>query len=170
MPQLRDDTFGESVVVLVEHSASGAMGLVVNAPTEMRFEDLGAQQDLEIAPVRTKQLLRFGGPVQRERGFILHNEAHDPDAARVADGLYLSVTVESLAHLLKHPSARLCFCLGYAGWGPGQLEKEIEEGSWLVGELTAGPVLTEDPARLWHSCIRQMGIEPGMLVTTGGLH
>lgn len=112
----------------------------------------------------------MGGPVEPYRGFVLHDRESIAERAPLLPGLFLSVTTDALEPLLRDPQTRLRFCLGYSGWGPGQLEKEIAQGSWLFTEAQSEPVLTADPSTLWSDVIKGMGVDPAMLVTTGGIN
>jgi putative transcriptional regulator len=80
------------------------------------------------------------------------------------------VTSDALSPLLLDESAQLRFCLGYAGWGPGQLEREVRLGSWLYTDADPRIVLHEDPKQIWDNAIRSMGIEPGWLMPSGGVN
>jgi putative transcriptional regulator len=170
MPQLLDPNFQKTVVLMLEHGDGGSMGLVINRQANLTFEDLGKSQELEVSRRRSREHLFVGGPVESYRGFVLHDVEGIEEKAEVLPGLYLSVTSDALAQLLKHEAATLRFCLGYAGWGPGQVEHELQQGSWLFTEASRAGVLTSDPERIWEEVIKSMGIDPAMLVTTGGLN
>ncbi|MCU0700173.1 MAG: YqgE/AlgH family protein [Myxococcaceae bacterium] len=169
MPQMLDPNFARTVVLMLEHNDEGAMGLVINRTAELTFSDLGRSQKLEIAPGRELDPIFVGGPVEPYRGFVLHDDESVEERAPLLPGLFLSVTTDALEPLLKSPSIRLRFCLGYAGWGPGQLEKEIEQGSWLFTEARREVVLLGEPEHVWSEVIKSMGVDPAMLVTTGGI-
>jgi putative transcriptional regulator len=169
MPQMLDPNFARAVVLMLEHNDEGAMGLVINRAAELTFSDLGKSQKLEIAPGRELDPIFVGGPVEPYRGFVLHDDESVEERAPLLPGLYLSVTTDALEPLLKASSNRLRFCLGYAGWGPGQLEKEIEQGSWLFTEARKDVVLLGEPEQVWSEVIKSMGVDPAMLVTTGGI-
>lgn len=170
MPQLQDPNFHKSVVLMLEHGEGGSMGLVINRPANLTFEDLGRSQELEVARRRYGDHLYVGGPVESYRGFVLHDATGIEEKAEVLPGLFLSVTSDALEALLKVEVATLRFCLGYAGWGPGQVEHELQQGSWLFTEASRAGVLTSDPEHVWEEVIKSMGIDPAMLVTTGGLN
>lgn len=170
MPQLLDPNFQKTVVLMLEHGDGGSMGLVINRSISLTVGELGKNQELEVAKQHTDAHLFVGGPVESYRGFVLHDSVAVAEKAEVLPGLYLSVSSDALAVLLKDDSVALRFCLGYAGWGPGQVEAELRQGSWLFTEATRGGVLTSEPGQLWDDVIRGMGIDPAMLVTTGGLN
>ncbi len=162
MPQL-GDSFHRAVVLMLEHGAGGAMGLVINRGASLTLGELARNLSMEIAPERTQQPVFLGGPVETQRGFILHDNEQVAEKHTVLPGLFLSVTLDSLGPLLLDPGPQLRFCLGYAGWGPQQLEQEIEAGSWLYVEASARPVLKGDPGLLWESILRSMGVDPALL-------
>ncbi len=170
MPQLQDPTFRQSVILMVEHNDEGAMGIVINRTSELTFGELAKNQDLSIARSRERELVYVGGPVDPSRGFVFHNSTHVRERNELLPGLFLSVTTDALEPLLVDESATLRFCLGYAGWGAGQLERELREGSWLFSEASREAVLVTEPAKVWETVIQAMGISPGRLVTTGGLN
>jgi putative transcriptional regulator len=169
MPQLGDPNFQRSVVLMIEHSDGGAMGLVVNRASNLTLKDLGKGQQLRVASGIERQAVMVGGPVEPQRGFILHDSGRVAEKHEVVPGLYLSVTLDALEPLLAEGSARLRFCLGYSGWAPQQLEKEISAGAWLFTEV-AGDLLQGNPGDLWDATLRAMGVEPAMLVPGGGVH
>jgi len=87
----------------------------------------------------------------------------------VVPGLYLSFTVDALQPLLQNASSKLRFCLGYAGWGPKQLENEIAAGAWLCTEASAVPTLESEPDHLWDEILRGMGLDPAMILPAKGI-
>ena len=170
MPQLGDSTFKRAVVLVLEHSETGSMGLVINRSASLTLGELAKNQSLSIAPERVSQMVFVGGPVENHRGFVLHNDERVTEKHEVVPGLYLSLTLDTLGPLLKDPGPSLRFCLGYAGWGAGQLESELASGSWLYAEASARPVLEGDPGLLWDSTLKSMGVDPAMLVKGKGLN
>ena len=170
MPQLGDSTFKRAVVLMLEHGESGSMGLVINRSASLTLGELAKNQSLSIAPERVNQPVFVGGPVENHRGFVLHNDERVTEKHEVVPGLYLSLTLDTLGPLLKDPSAHLRFCLGYANWGPHQLESELASGAWLFAEASARPVLEGDPGLLWDSTLKSMGVDPAMLLKGKGLN
>jgi putative transcriptional regulator len=170
MPQLGDPNFHRSVVLMIEHGEGGAMGLVINRAAPLTLKDLAKGQQLKVSAGRAADSVFVGGPVEPQRGFVLHDSDKIAEKHEVVPGLYLSVTIDALQPLLQDPIIRLRFCLGYAGWGPKQVEKEIAQGAWLYTEAEALPTLEGDPNQLWDSTLRGMGVDPAMLVTGGGVH
>lgn len=170
MPQLDDPNFRRTVVLLCQHSQEGAWGLVLNRPTgQMAAEVVRMDPPL----VRDSGLeLWFGGPVEPQRGCILlGEEPNEGDAIRLSDGLYLSGSASLLRRLLEGiPPPRTRLLMGYAGWGPGQLERELTESSWLLGDLDLELVFDVEAAEMWETAIRRLGVDPALLHIGSGVH
>jgi putative transcriptional regulator len=166
VPQMDDENFARSVVLLVEHSKEGAMGIVVNHPSEITLDEIGRAHGIHMQ--RGAGTAYNGGPVQRDRGFLLHRRGDVADSVEVVNGIYLSMSTDSLKVLLEGPPGDYRLCLGYAGWGPGQLEKEVMVGGWLTGTASARRVLETPAAKVWDAAIRDLGVDPAFLVPSGG--
>lgn len=136
MPDMMDDQFAGTVVYVCEHNPQGAMGLVVNRPTNLELKDLfdRIELKLEIAPLE-KQPVYLGGPVQTERGFVLHPQADDirySSSLTVPGGLAMTTSKDVLeAVSTGQGPEQFLMTLGYAGWSAGQLEDEISRNGWL---------------------------------------
>lgn len=135
MPGLMDGCFNHSVVYICEHSSEGAMGLIVNRPLEIPLRQIFDQLDLPCPEAISTQPLLSGGPVQQQRGFILHRRTDEKWSSTVSVNDQVSLTVsrdiiESIA-TNKGPSDSLII-LGYAGWSAGQLEQELLDNAWLT--------------------------------------
>jgi putative transcriptional regulator len=165
-----DSNFERAVILMIEHTDAGSMGLVINRTAPLTFRDLARSQEIKVAPSRRDDALLHGGPVEPYRGFVLHDSLSIEERNEVSPGLFLSVTSDALTPLLLDESACVRFCLGYAGWGPGQLEKELKLGSWLFTDANPQVVLRDDPGQIWDNTIKSMGIEPGWLVASGGVN
>jgi putative transcriptional regulator len=170
MPQLGDPNFHRSVVLMLEHGEGGSMGLVVNRGAPLTLGELARGQSMNISAGRAQQAVFVGGPVEPHRGFILHDDETVAEKHPILPGLYLSVTLDALGPLLEDPVPNVLFCLGYAGWGPKQLEEEMASGSWLFAEATAKAILEGNPSQLWEETLRGMGVEPAMLMVGKGLN
>lgn len=166
MPQLGDPNFHRAVVLMLEHGDGGSMGLVLNHASSLTLKDVAEGQQLKLARSRERQSVYVGGPVDPQRGFVLHNQMTLEEKQEICPGVFLSVTVDALGPLLDDAECQLRFCLGYAGWGPKQLEKEIASGSWLFTEVDGVPVLG-DPEKLWEAALQSMGVDPAMLLLSG---
>lgn len=133
MPELRASYFGNTITYLCEHNDEGALGLMINRPTQMTLGELFDQLGIDAEHARDAIILE-GGPVQQERGFILHtNDVQGEGSLPVGDGLMLSTAREVLQAIGEGEGPeRFLIALGYAGWGAGQLENELKENSWLT--------------------------------------
>jgi len=136
MPDLAGDYFADMLTYICEHNEDGAMGLVVNRPSDVSILELLAQLNLAADKQWLDKPLLLGGPVSRERGFVLHGP-HEASAhsARVTDEVYLSSALEILSDIAQgHGPNEVLIALGYAGWQGGQLEDEIARNVWLTTE------------------------------------
>jgi putative transcriptional regulator len=170
MPQLEDPNFRRTVVLLCQHSPEGAWGLVLNRPTGQLAAEV-VQMDPPLSRDSGLEIW-VGGPVEPQRGCILTGEALDEDdGIRLADGLFLSGSPALLRRLIEQaPNPRTRLLMGYAGWGPGQLEAELTQSSWLIGDLDLDLVFDTDAAVLWETAIRRLGADPSMLQMGAGVH
>jgi putative transcriptional regulator len=134
MPGLVDSYFGGTIIYLCEHNADGAMGLVVNRPSELSLGELLSQVGLDVPAAAATRPVLEGGPVARERGFILHSAERRYEASlEVADDLVLTASREALAAIAADRGpTRFLVALGFAGWAPGQLEQELKDNVWLT--------------------------------------
>ncbi|MBC9246509.1 YqgE/AlgH family protein [Paracoccus sp. 11-3] len=174
MPGMADPRFERSVVLICAHSDDGAMGLVLNRPLpEVDFGDLLAQLGIEADDsIRTIEV-RFGGPVEPGRGFVLHKvpEHGDDPEGRVRIGRSLAMTttrdiLEDLANGAGPEAAVLA--LGYAGWGPGQLENELLQNGWLTGESADELIFGDSDQDKWSHALTVQGINPSVLSGAAG--
>jgi putative transcriptional regulator len=172
MPQMQDPNFARSVVLLCKHSTEGAMGLVMNRPTETEASSVVV---LDPPPQRDSGLcIWVGGPVEPQRGWLLvADDPGRPDTIEVGCGLYLSASIDVLRDLIeteKGRSIRGRFFLGYAGWGDGQLESELAASAWLTADVSKELIFDAPAEVMWETAIRNLGIEPFALQTGGGVH
>ena len=136
MPALEDPLFGRSVTYICEHNSDGAMGIVINHPLSINVSDLLRQ--LEISHDQHSKAAKYqvcaGGPVQNERGFVLHTpKAGFISSLKLTDDLMVTTSKDILEHLTSADAPeKFILALGYAGWSAGQLEQEIADNSWLV--------------------------------------
>lgn len=173
MPGLDDQRFHRAVIFMCAHDEKGAMGLVVNHEHgEAEFPDLLEQLDLsgEIAAKARIMRVMKGGPVDPERGFLLHSpEFTRKETIAVGEGYAITGTVEALKDLAGgNGPERALFVLGYAGWGPGQLEQEIRSNAWLVAEPSPAVVFGADSESKWDMAVTGLGVHPAMLSGEGG--
>lgn len=172
MPGMGDSRFERSVVFLCAHSEDGALGLIVNKPTrEIRFHFLLEQLDLDVGPSERDIQVHFGGPVEHERGFVLHSSDYMAEAAtlRVSDGFGMTATLDVLEDIAKGSGpASALLALGYSGWGPGQLEDEILQNGWLTCEANPSLVFGADDAGKWEAALKTLGVDPLTLSSAAG--
>jgi putative transcriptional regulator len=153
-PDLLDPNFRRSVLLVGEHGDEGAMGVILNRPSPVSVAD-AVPPLAEL--VDEAELVHVGGPVQPQAIVVL-GDFRDPDeaAALVLGSIgFLPAEIETAADVGSLERARVF--AGYAGWGPGQLESEIAEQSWIIGEAVADDVFTDDPDRLWSEVLRRKG-------------
>ena len=171
MPQLIEPNFARSVVLLCEHAAEGAFGLIVNRPSDIAAA-AAVRLEPTIADANHLPLL-IGGPVEPERGWILTTTVPDGAEAReLGAGLYLSASPVLLRQVLSvRPLPRRTHVLaGYAGWGPGQLDTELEQSAWLIMPVELDLIFEIPAAAAWDTAIRRLGADPHLLQMGHGIH
>lgn len=174
MPGMADPRFDRSVVLICAHSGDGAMGLVVNRNLpEVEFGELLHQLGIDRSAHARKVPVHFGGPVEPGRGFVLHPVQPGSDAPEgrldIAPDLAMTTTrdiLEDLAH--GRGPERAVLSLGYAGWGPGQLEAEMLANGWLVAERDDEILFGEANAEKWQAALRGIGVDPSVLSAAAG--
>jgi putative transcriptional regulator len=180
MPGLQDALFKRSVVYLCEHGPRGALGLLINKPCEISLKGLFDQVDLPLTRADlTGAPVFFGGPVQTERGFVLH-EATFADADRPADPVYSSTLVipgglemttsRDVLEAISIGSGprKLMISLGYAAWGQGQLEAELGENSWLTVAADARLIFDTPIEQRYEQALQLLGLQAWMLSPEAG--
>jgi putative transcriptional regulator len=171
MPQLIDPNFAKSVVLLCEHGREGAFGLVVN-----RLSEMSAASAVRIEPQVSGPNdlpLLVGGPVDPERGWILTaSSPESSDAQSIGAGLFLSASPLFLRRVLAATPApaRTHVLAGYAGWGPGQLDAELSESSWLIMPVELDLIFDVPASAAWETAIRRLGADPHLLQMGHGVH
>ena len=167
VPHLQDPNFRQTVVLLLEHNEHGAVGMILNRESEIRLEELCRDHDIPFSGDPEKRV-RVGGPVQPERGLVLFGEPHtDPEGNQVLDGLSLSASTQTLGNLCNFKDGHFQCYSGYAGWDAGQLERELEEGAWITGQVDPTTVLDLPPDTMWDHVLKDNGIDPSALVPGG---
>ncbi len=172
MPGMGDMRFERAVIFMCAHSDDGAMGLIVNKPApDLSFDRLLKQMSLPVSERSRDIRVHFGGPVEHGRGFVLHSaDYRGTDATLKVDGTFgMTATVDILEAIVHGTGpSRSILALGYAGWGPGQLEQEIQRNGWLTCDATPDVVFSDDDRAKWTRALRGMGIDPLMLSATAG--
>ncbi|MFD0859831.1 YqgE/AlgH family protein [Roseovarius aquimarinus] len=172
MPGMSDPRFEQSLVFICAHSHEGAMGLVVNKMADdLKLADLLEQLDIEATPGARRLPVHFGGPVETGRGFVLHDAGYASSIStlKVSDGFSMTATLDILEDMASGagPDAAL-IALGYAGWGPGQLEGEIGQNGWLICDADAKLVFGTRPEAKWADALGRLGISPLTLSAESG--
>jgi putative transcriptional regulator len=171
MDQLWDPNFRGSVVLMIHHDEQGGVGLVVNRSTDLPMSSLCETFGLTWRG-EPEMRVDWGGPVQPELGWMLLGEgsAEVPEVEAVTDGIRFTRSNEVLREVVANPPRQLRMFLGYAGWGPGQLERELAQGAWLVAPVSPRLVFEAAKESLWDEVVRSLGIEPATLVQTQGVN
>ena len=172
MPGIGDPRFERSVLLMCDHDADHAMGIVLNRPLEgLSMPGLLERMGLEAKGVPDAPVL-FGGPVERERGYVLHSDDYESagSTVAVADGVALTDTREVLDALgdAERRPRRALLALGYAGWGPGQLESELRQGVWLACDADEELLFGVDHAAKWACALAKIGVAPERLSPQAG--
>lgn len=171
MPSMQDPRFAQTVICLCAHSAEGAMGLVLNKGIDgLSFDTLLEQLKVEPVPPARRIRLLSGGPVEAGRGFVLHSADWMIDSSlRVTAELGLTASVDILKALAEGGGPKDgVLALGYAGWGPGQLEDEIQANSWLSVPADSALIFGEDMGHKWQEAMGRLKIDPLLLSSAAG--
>lgn len=172
MPGMGDPRFEHSVVLICAHSPDGAMGLIVNKPmADLRFVELAGQLEIGEGAPAWDDVVRYGGPVEPGRGFVLHSiDFASPLATlEVGGGFAMTATLDILEELAAgRGPERALLALGYAGWGPGQLEAEILANGWLTAEAAPELVFDSADAGKWSAALKTLGVDPLSLSAAAG--
>ncbi len=173
MPSMADPRFERSVIYMCAHSSDEAIGLIVNKPVDdLCFADILEQLNIKPrSPTCSEIYVHGGGPVGVRRGFVLHStDYHQEDGTmKVGDDIALSATTEVLRAIAEGSGPNHYFmALGYAGWGPGQLDEEIKRNAWLSVPADAEILFSPDYARKWDLALAKLGISPHMLSGEAG--
>ena len=174
MPQMEDRRFTRSVVFMCAHNNEGAMGLVINKTVEQpSMAELVKQLGIDGPGVDGKGFTRgrihFGGPVESARGFVLHSADYKEQGTLVVGDVGLTATMEILHAIARGEGPQRCFfALGYAGWGPGQLDAEIQANGWLTVPSDDAILFDDGNDDKWRRAIGKLGIDPFALSGTAG--
>ena len=175
MPGMGDETFRKSVVYLCEHTEKGALGLVINKPIDIKLKNLFEKVELSLdRDDLAEEPVYFGGPVQTERGFVLHERLSDDgghynSSLQIPGGLEMTTSKDVLEALSNGAGPKkVLVTLGYSGWGAGQLEDEIKRNSWI--SVAADPdVIFDTPVeKRYDRALSLLGIDPRMLSQEAG--
>lgn len=171
MPSLEDPNFSRTVTYLCEHAGHGAMGIVLNRPTELRLVDMLEHMEIEGDYAALQgQVVFAGGPVETERGIVLHSDGRHWDATlTVGDGICMTTSRDILEAMVRGEGPeRSLVALGYAGWGAGQLEQEMQQNAWLSGPSDPSIVFELPPGERWDAAARLLGVDIRLLSSEAG--
>ncbi|MES0874022.1 YqgE/AlgH family protein [Sinimarinibacterium thermocellulolyticum] len=170
MPSLDDENFSHTVSLVCEHSDSGAIGLVINRPTELLLTEVMEQMGLEHEGVDARAIVFWGGPVQPERGFVIHGDPGGWESSiALGDELYVTTSRDVLRAIGKGEGPReYVVALGYAGWGAGQLESEILHNAWLHTPVDQQILFRTPPPLRWAAATKLLGVDVSQLSGEAG--
>ncbi len=162
MPAMADPRFAKSVTYICEHNEDGAIGLVINRPMDMTFNALFEQIDIDLGsnPIASKQVL-FGGPVQPDRGFILHQPPGDWDSTIAITGDTALTTSKDILEAVANGTGpqKMLLTLGYAGWSPGQLEQEMGQNAWLSVQASDAVIFDTPTSNKLNAAMQLLGLD-----------
>ena len=172
MPGMADPRFEKSVIFMCAHSDEGAMGLIVNKPAEdVVFSDLLEQLSITPARLNREVIVHFGGPVEHGRGFVLHTADYMSNTSTLAvdEQFGMTATLDILEDIARGRGPDACImALGYAGWGPGQLESEISRNGWLTSDPTAEIIFGTQADVKWEAALKTLGVDALTLSAAAG--
>ena len=162
MPSLQDERFYKTVIYICAHSSEGSMGIIINKKIDYDlFPNLLEQLGID-KPINSKLFLRYGGPVESGRGFVLHSDdIVQKDTLNISKGVALTSTSEFFEDLVKGNGPKnSILALGYAGWQPGQLENEIIQNSWMSLPVETSFLFDDALSKKWNKAYELLGINP----------
>lgn len=172
MPGMVGGSLADTVIYICEHNDQGALGVVINRPTDLTVGDLLQRLDLELSleiGVRQEAAVYFGGPVQTDRGFVLHTPVGDYSSSIALGEVALTTSRDVLEEVAVGSGPdQMLITLGYAGWGAGQLEDEMASGAWLHVEANSDILFSTPAAQRYQAALAQLGIDPIMLTGAAG--
>lgn len=171
MPTLRDPNFYRTVTYVCAHNRDGAMGIIINRPLSLSLGDVFKHMKIEVTDPAVNEMRVFqGGPVQPERGFVIHQPSGQWDAVlRVGEDIAVATSRDILAAIAEGKGPEnVTVALGYAGWGAGQLEKEVGENTWLSGPMDSRIIFDVSYEKRWQSATQLLGIDPSLLSGQAG--
>ena len=172
MPGIGDPRFERAVILVCAHDAEHAMGLALNRPVEgLTVPDLLEKLQIKSTIRLPDDLVLMGGPVETERGFVLHTDDYEGEhSLPVGGGVALTATREALEAMVDPTGQprRSLLALGYAGWGAGQLERELRENVWLTCDPDEAILFGDDHEHKWSRALAKIGVSPATLSAHGG--
>lgn len=171
MPGLADPNFFHTVTYICEHNDDGAMGLVINRPMGLKLADIFDQLEIKITqPEILEEPVYVGGPVQIDRGFVLHDSGSEWDSTlKITPDLSITTSLDILrAIAIGNGPKNHLVALGYAGWSAGQLEQELAENAWLSGPAETSIIFDDPMDERWRSAARLLGVDLDLLSQDAG--
>jgi len=170
MPGLQDPLFSRSVTYICDHSDNGAMGIVLNQPLNITMTDVFSQLAIESSNDTGDKPVLAGGPVNTQRGFVLHRDQGSWDSTlRITSEICLTASRDIVTALAEDSGPKSAqFALGYAGWTPGQLEEEIANNSWLTIEADSAIIFDTPVEERWAAAAKQLGIDLNLISSSAG--
>ena len=169
VPHLKDPFFEKSVVYLCEHDKKGAMGLIINKAIKKNNITLkDSNSDIELNKYLKENYLHIGGPVLTDRVLFLHTNNDISKSVPVSDEVSISGNIEILSSIQKSKDVKSKLFLGHAGWDSGQLEREIENGDWLIQKSSTSIIFEQEIDNIWIITTNSLGIEIGDISNTSG--
>lgn len=172
MPGMVGGSLADTVIYICEHNDQGALGVVINRPTDLTVGDLLQRIDLELSleiGVTQDNAVYFGGPVQTDRGFVLHTPVGAYSSSIALGEVALTTSKDVLQEVAAgNGPDQLLVTLGYAGWGAGQLEDEMSQGAWLHVDSNLDILFSTPASERYQAALAQLGIDPIMLTGTAG--
>lgn len=170
MPSLRDPIFANTITYVCEHSREGALGIVVNHPLELDLGEIFKQLDLESTNPLASMPVLSGGPVQMDRGFVLHPRGEKWESTiEVSSDISLTASRDIMVSLAENKGPQKALvALGYAGWGAGQLEEEIGQNSWLTVPADSSILFDTPCEQRWTAASKYLGIDLNLIHSTAG--
>jgi len=173
IPHMKDQLFGRSVIFLCEHDEQGAMGLIINKEINknsisVKFNS-ESKQKIKFDDYITDNKLFIGGPVLTNKILFLHNGDTDNKSLLLDDKISISSDIISLTSIAKSSNVKHKLFLGHAGWSQGQLEREIENGDWLLQKATSNLIFENEAEHIWLLATHSLGIEVNDITNTSGV-
>lgn len=170
MPRLDDPNFNGSITYICQHNEDGAMGIVINKASGLTLGDIFEQLDLNSNGAYTSLEIMQGGPVQLDRGFVLHKGEQTWDSSyQVSEEVHLTTSKDILSALSKNEGPeQFIIALGYAGWGPGQLEEEIAQNAWLTCPVNNEVIFNAPRQEKYNQALSTLGLDAAKLSATAG--
>jgi putative transcriptional regulator len=162
MPALQDPNFHRTVTFLCAHNEDGAMGIVINRPLDLNLGDVLDHMSIEVENEDVSNMMVLqGGPVQRDRGFVIHEPAGEWEAVLAVGSEIGVATSRDILTAVAHGDGpqRAVVALGYAGWGAGQLEREVQQNAWLSGPADSSIIFDLPYDKRYESAARLLGVE-----------